>query len=354
MEFDAMQQLSEDPRLAGLVIQCNDQRCARRAWVDFVDLPPTLTLRALRRRSVCSWCGSLRGFGIEVELHSATVTKPGSDIHDLLKARQEARNLRDFLVAHPFAVTFHDGKRAARWPSSDLLDAAHVRLGFTMCNLYSMTTNQEAMRRLFSATDRLGNQPPLPGIFPDMDVPIVKHNGSTRELVHARWGWNKAKFGWVTNIRNLDGWPWKHVIQDRSQRCLVPASSFAEYHPTEKTEKGHKAAVWFKLKGDEPRPPFAFAGFCRRWDWEKDGLRKKADASLAEDGVETLAMAFLTTEPNEVVAPIHPKAQPVILTKEEEFDAWLTGAPEDVRELQRPLESDALEIAFVGEKADPL
>ncbi len=34
---------------------------------------------------------------------------------------------------------------------------------------------------------------------------------------------------------------------------------------------------------------------------------------------------FLTTEANAIVAPIHPKAMPVILTTTEEFDLWLEG-----------------------------
>ena len=34
---------------------------------------------------------------------------------------------------------------------------------------------------------------------------------------------------------------------------------------------------------------------------------------------------FLTTEANAMVAPIHPKAIPVILTTTEEFDLWLEG-----------------------------
>ena len=45
-----------------------------------------------------------------------------------------------------------------------------------MCNLYSVTKSQEAMRRLFDGiNDRLGNMPPLPGIFPDYPAPIVRN-----------------------------------------------------------------------------------------------------------------------------------------------------------------------------------
>jgi putative SOS response-associated peptidase YedK len=32
---------------------------------------------------------------------------------------------------------------------------------------------------------------------------------------------------------------------------------------------------------------------------------------------------FLTTSPNAVVEPIHPKAMPVILTTDEEQDVWM-------------------------------
>jgi putative SOS response-associated peptidase YedK len=44
-----------------------------------------------------------------------------------------------------------------------------------MCNLYSMVTNQQAIRALFRVrNDRAGNLPPLPGIFSDQSAPIVR------------------------------------------------------------------------------------------------------------------------------------------------------------------------------------
>ena len=40
--------------------------------------------------------------------------------------------------------------------------------GVIATDLYSMLKSQEAMRRLFDGlTDRAGNLPPLPGIYPD-------------------------------------------------------------------------------------------------------------------------------------------------------------------------------------------
>jgi putative SOS response-associated peptidase YedK len=93
-----------------------------------------------------------------------------------------------------------------------------------MCNLYSMTKGQQAIRELARAMiDRTGNLPPLPGIFPDYSAPIVRNSTDGREVAMARWGMPtppkflvtatgkpKASDSGVTNIRNA--------------RCLSPAS----------------------------------------------------------------------------------------------------------------------------------
>ena len=132
----------------------------------------------------------------------------------------------------------------------------------------------------------------------------------------------------------------------------MPATSFSEYHPTETitgaSGKPIKAATWFRLKGEEDRPPFAFAGLMRCWNWEKHGLRRKSDEPLRDANTQVIAMTFLTTDANAVVALIHPKAMPVILRTQKEFDLWLTGSAEDAMALQKPLPDDALEIVFIG------
>ena len=58
---------------------------------------------------------------------------------------------------------------------------------------------------------------------------------------------------------------------------------------------------------------------------------------------------FLTTEANAVVAPIHPKAMPVILTTPAEVDAWLTADAPKALGLQRPLGDNVLRIVAKGE-----
>jgi hypothetical protein len=78
-----------------------------------------------------------------------------------------------------------------------------------MCNLYSLTKGQAAIRDWFRARhDRAGNLPLLPGIFSDQMAPIVRASiDGERELVMARWGMpGPPQYGGapVTNIRNLD------------------------------------------------------------------------------------------------------------------------------------------------------
>jgi putative SOS response-associated peptidase YedK len=64
------------------------------------------------------------------------------------------------------------------------------------------------------------------------------------------------------------------------------------------------------------------------------GVRGPKNAPVAG---EHQLFGFLTTEANATVAPIHPKAMPVILTTPDEFDRWLEADTLDALKLQRPL-----------------
>jgi putative SOS response-associated peptidase YedK len=127
-----------------------------------------------------------------------------------------------------------------------------------MCNLYSLTKGQAAIRDLFRAKyDRTGNLPLFPSIFPDQLAPIVRNVADgERELAMARWGMpGPPQYGGapVTNIRNLSSPHWRGWLEP-SNRCLVPVTSFCEYADT----KPRKTPMWFAPSED--RPLFAFAG----------------------------------------------------------------------------------------------
>jgi len=94
-----------------------------------------------------------------------------------------------------------------------------------MCNLYSVTKGQAAIRDLFRATkDRAGNLPLLPAIFPDQLAAIVSISADReRELVMARWGMpGPPQFGGarITNIRNVKSPHWRGWLGKRN-RCIV-------------------------------------------------------------------------------------------------------------------------------------
>ena len=214
-----------------------------------------------------------------------------------------------------------------------------------MCNLYNLTVGPQAILEFTNAVvNAAGNLGPGK-IYPDYSAPIVRNGaGSKRELVRARWGMpTPSKFlegkkvdKGVTNVRNASSPHWRRWLGVES-RCVVPATEFAEPDPASKREGERTPNAWFAVSED--RPLFFFAGIWTRWT----SVRK-----LKEGEIETDLFAFLTTEPNAIVEPIHKKAMPVILTTAKEVDTWLSAPWEDARTLQRPLMEDRLMMVDVA------
>src|SRR5262245_32415422 len=124
-----------------------------------------------------------------------------------------------------------------------------------MCNLYSITTNREAIAKLFKVPpNRAEAFAPLPAIFPGHSAPVVRSTSDgERELSLLSWGFvlpqkDRAPRR-VTNVRDdkvRESKFWRESFERR--RCLVPASSFCEPNDA-------RPAVWhwFALQGVEER-----------------------------------------------------------------------------------------------------
>ena len=162
-----------------------------------------------------------------------------------------------------------------------------------MCNLYSITKGQQAIRDLAGAMrDLTGNLPMLPGVFPDYSAPIVRTAvDGVREIAMARWGMPSPAFAiagtktdpGVTSIRNVKSPHWRRWLGVES-RCVVPFTSFAE---NEVLPDGSRPPVWFAF--DDSRPLAFFAGIWTRWT----SVRKVREGETTND-----LFGFLTTEPS--------------------------------------------------------
>ena len=223
-----------------------------------------------------------------------------------------------------------------------------------VCNIYSQTKSQDAMRHVFDDVvegddvleDEVGNLPPLPGIYPDYAAPILRRGPSGLRLTMARWGMptppqflvGKRTDPGVTNIRNLASPHWRRWL-GVGHRCLVPFTSFSEFDTRPGSPRNHP--IWFALGQD--RPLACFAGIWTEWT----SVRK-----LKEGEVTATLFGFLTCEPNREVGRVHPKAMPVILTRPDEWRRWLTAPTDQALEMQRPLPDGELDIVLEGARED--
>jgi len=154
-------------------------------------------------------------------------------------------------------------------------------------------------------------------------MPVVAAGGAGPELRGMMWGYvpfyerGKPRMRLLPNAK-AEMAPESPAFRQAAarRRCLVPANGFYEWRTVGREKEPHV----FMLQGEEP---FAFAGL-----WEPG----------AEQQPETFAI--LTTEPNELVRPIHNR-MPVILTLAT-MARWLGDQPLPAPEyaaLIRPLDA---------------
>ena len=99
-----------------------------------------------------------------------------------------------------------------------------------------------------------------------------------------------------------------------------------------------KKPAWFHIKN---RPVSFFARVWRPWYGERL-LKISEKRNRVKTARNWDLFAFLTTFPNDVVKPYHPKSMPVILSTPEEVASWFLEGYDTLKKAQKPLENNLL------------
>lgn len=195
-----------------------------------------------------------------------------------------------------------------------------------MCGRYTNKLSWREMVELYRITEGAAARNDWRArynIAPTQLAPIVRvhPDAGGRELALFRWSlvpsWSAGPDGRYSMINaRAETVSEKPAFRSafKARRCLVPATGFYEWR---KTGDG-KQPYHIGLAGGEP---FAFAGLWERWEPKDD--REPIDS-----------FTIIVTEANELLQPIHDR-MPVIL-EPDDYDGWLTGAPDDAAALLRP------------------
>jgi putative SOS response-associated peptidase YedK len=190
----------------------------------------------------------------------------------------------------------------------------------SMCGRFTVRSNPKKIAEEFDLADVPVFEPRY-NIAPTQQVAVVRFDphAGTRGLDRLRWGlvpfWadDPTIGNQMINARSesaADKPAFKHSF--RAKRCLVVADGFYEWQK----RNGSKQPYLIHLKDDRP---FAFAGL---WDkWKKNG-----------EPIESCTI--LTTDANELVAPLHDR-MPVIIPRSA-YELWLDPKVNDP-EMLRPL-----------------
>lgn len=221
-----------------------------------------------------------------------------------------------------------------------------------MCNQYRTDKANAALWEAFQdwkeqeRWSEHGRNMPVPfEMFPNRPGRIFSLDAEGKiRLSEALWGmptpplYLKTKTGkpmaydpGVTNIRNVASPHWRRWLGTES-RCVVPFTMFAENAPVT-----HQP-TWFAFTSGQEVG--WFAGI-------RSNLTRQIKARDPEPTTDEY-FAFLTTDPNAEVEPIHPKAMPVILSTPAECHIWLTQPWEQAKQLQKPLPDGTLKIVATG------
>jgi putative SOS response-associated peptidase YedK len=196
-----------------------------------------------------------------------------------------------------------------------------------MCGRFSLTSSSAVIAEIFHALNVPELLPARYNIAPSQDIAAVRQGASEREFAWLRWGlippWAKdKKLAPINAMAETAATKPMFRSAFKRRRCLIPADGWYEWQATGGT---HKRPYFFGAKDGKP---LALAGLWESWEHEGESLE---------------TCAILTTDANEVAAPVHNR-MPVILPAEAHAD-WLDPANQDAASLQdllRPFPADLL------------
>ena len=193
-----------------------------------------------------------------------------------------------------------------------------------MCGRFTQTLSWQKIHDLLSMTDQPVELAPRYNVAPGQKIAAVRMEGNRRRLVWLRWGlipgWAKDPtvcYRLINARSETASTKPSFRAAFRSQRCLIPASGFYEWHRTRTVRQPYLIS---RVDGQ----PMAFAGLWERWIVPRGKTLTGSLAAFEPDGsIETCTI--LTTVANTLVAHVHDR-MPVILPPEA-FGAWLGGEP---------------------------
>jgi putative SOS response-associated peptidase YedK len=200
-----------------------------------------------------------------------------------------------------------------------------------MCGLFVLSTDLSLITESFNVQDVACEYRPGRHISPGQQVAAVIHDDKNR-LVNFRWGlipsWAKdpSMGNRMFNARaeTLSEKPsFKNAFKKR--RCLIIADGFYEWQKLGKVKK----PLYFSLKSGRP---FGFAGLHETW--------------VSPDHQPIHTCTILTTEPNELIKPIHDR-MPVMVPKEREA-FWIdpdNQNQKDLLSILKPYPSEEMEMS---------
>jgi len=182
-----------------------------------------------------------------------------------------------------------------------------------------------------------GGYTPRYNVAPGDGLEVVT-NEATDEIDRYHWGfipfWVDEPEDGIINARSETA-DEKRVFERawESRPCLVLSSGFYEWQ----VPNGGPKQPYRIHRPDDPA--FAMAGL---WEvWEGPDGDDKAGSGGGDDENESIhCVTILTTEPNDLLEPIHDR-MPVVLSRDAESE-WLTAGPDARTELCRPYPEDDL------------